>query len=202
GIHTNLLVPALGGSPMPGDTDEERAALEQGKTFNTSGRGYFLEQATRPQTIGYALLDSPVALAAWMLDHDTDAYYKIAGAFVEDRPSGNLTRDHILDNIPTYWLTGTGASAARSYWENGQAQAAATAAGQAPPPVSLPVVGFSAFPGEIFVAPRSWAEIAYPNLTYYNKAARGGHFAAWEEPQLFSEELRAAFAPVRQTEGR
>ena len=116
GIHTNLLVPALSG-PMPTDTDEERAAAAQIATFRQSGNGYFVEMATRPQTIGYALLDSPVALAAWMIDHDTDAYYKIARAFVDGQPSGNLTRDHILDNITLYWLTGTGASAARSYWE-------------------------------------------------------------------------------------
>jgi pimeloyl-ACP methyl ester carboxylesterase len=197
GIHTNLLVPALGGSPMPGNTDEEKAALQQASTFNTSGRGYFLEQATRPQTIGYALLDSPVAMAAWMLDHDTDSYYKIAKAFVDDEPTGNLTRDHILDNITTYWLTGTGASAARSYWESGQAQAAAAAAGQAPPPVGTEVVGFTAFPGEIFVAPRTWAELGYPNLTYYNKAAKGGHFAAWEEPEIFTTEVRACFKSLR-----
>ena len=99
----------------------------------TSGFGYFLEMATRPQTIGYALLDSPVALAAWMLDHDTDSYYKISRAFVDGQPAGNLTRDHIVDNITLYWLTGTGASAARSYWEDGRARA--LAAGQAPPPV-------------------------------------------------------------------
>ena len=116
GIHTNLLVPALGGT-MPTQTDEERAAAAQIATFQQSGNGYFVEMATRPQTIGYALLDSPVALAAWMVDHDTDAYYKIARAFVDGQPSGNLTRDHILDNITLYWLTGTGASAARSYWE-------------------------------------------------------------------------------------
>ena len=197
GIHTNLLVTALAGSPMPGNTDEERAALDQVNTFNTSGKAYFLEQATRPQTIGYALLDSPVALAAWMLDHDTDAYYKISSAFVDQKPSGNLTRDHILDNVTLYWLTGTGASAARSYWENGQAAAAAAASGKAPPPVELPVVGFSAFPGEIWQSPRSWVEAGYPNLTYYNKPARGGHFAAWEEPEIFSEEVRAAFRPLR-----
>ena len=95
-----------------------------------NGFGYFLEQATRPQTIGYALLDSPVALAAWMLDHDTDSYYKISHAFVDGQPAGNLTRDHILDNITLYWLTGSGASAARSYWEGGRS--AAHAAGQAP----------------------------------------------------------------------
>src|SRR5438094_3133944 len=196
GIHTNLLVTALGGSPMPGETEEERAALGAIKTFRESGFGYFLEQATRPQTIGYALLDSPVAMAAWILDHDTDAYYKISSAFVDDKPSGNLTRDHILDNITLYWLTGTGASAARSYWENGQAQTAALAAGQAPPEVSLPV-GFTQFPGEIFPAPRSWVEKGYPSLAYYNKADKGGHFAAWEEPELFSEEVRAAFRSLR-----
>src|ERR687890_1739433 len=124
GIHTNLLVPALGG-PMPTDTDEERAAAAQIATFRQSGNGYFVEMATRPQTIGYALLDSPVALAAWMLDHDTDAYYKIASAFVDGQTSGNLTRDHVLDNITAYWLTGTSDSAARSYWEDARAQAAA-----------------------------------------------------------------------------
>ncbi|MGP7999203.1 MAG: epoxide hydrolase family protein [Streptosporangiaceae bacterium] len=105
GIHMNLLVTALGGGPMPVDTEQERAALEQTKTFRASGFGYFLEQATRPQTIGYALLDSPLALAAWMLDHDTDAYNKISRAFVDGQPSGGLTRDHILDNITLYWLT-------------------------------------------------------------------------------------------------
>jgi pimeloyl-ACP methyl ester carboxylesterase len=194
GIHTNLLVPALGGAPQPAETDEERAARDALATFRASGFGYFLEQATRPQTIGYALLDSPVALAAWMLDHDTDSYYKISRAFVDGQPSGNLTRDHILDNITLYWLTGTGASAARSYWESGRAQA--LAAGKAPPAVSLPV-GFTTFPGEIFQAPRSWVEKAYPNLTYFHEAKRGGHFAAWEEPQLFSEEIRAAFRSLR-----
>jgi pimeloyl-ACP methyl ester carboxylesterase len=196
GIHMNLLVTTLAGGPMPSESEEERAALDQINTFRTSGFGYFLEQATRPQTIGYALLDSPTSLAAWMLDHDTDAYYKISGAFVDGEPSGNLTRDHILDNITLYWLTGTGASAARSYWENGQAQAAALAAGQAPPEVSLPV-GFTQFPGEIFRAPRSWVEAGYPNVTYFNEADKGGHFAAWEEPELFSEEVRAAFGSLR-----
>ena len=102
---------------LPNDGDAERAALAAIKTFQTSGNGYFVEMATRPQTIGYALLDSPAALAAWMIDHDTDAYYKIARAFLDGQPSGNLTRDHVLDNITLYWLTGTGASAARSYWE-------------------------------------------------------------------------------------
>ncbi len=194
GIHLNLLVTALAGGDMPAETEKERAALEQTKAFRASGFGYFLEQATRPQTIGYALLDSPVALAAWMLDHDTDAYEKITRAFVDGQPSGGLTRDHILDNVSVYWLTGTGASAARSYWESGRAQA--QAAGQAPPEVKLPV-GFSAFPGEIFQAPRSWVEQAYPHLTYFNEVDKGGHFAAWEEPQLFATEIQAAFRPLR-----
>jgi len=195
GIHTNLFVPGLAGTdPFPKNSDEERAAVEQGATFRATGFGYFLEQATRPQTIGYALLDSPIALAGWMLDHDTDSYYKIASAFVDGKPSGGLTRDHILDNVTLYWLTGTGASAARSYWETGQATA--RSAGQAPPPVSIPV-GFTQFPGEIVRTPRSWVELAYPTLTYFNKADKGGHFAAWEEPQLFTEELRAAFGPLR-----
>jgi pimeloyl-ACP methyl ester carboxylesterase len=193
GIHTNLLVTALGG-PQPAESEQERAALEALTTFRTSGFGYFLEQATRPQTIGYAILDSPVALAAWMLDHDTDSYEKISRAFVDGQPAGNLTRDHIVDNITLYWLTGTGASAARSYWESGRAQA--LAAGQAPPEVSLPV-GFTTFPGEIFQAPRSWVEKAYPKLTYFNEVDKGGHFAAWEEPDLFAGEVRAAFRSLR-----
>jgi pimeloyl-ACP methyl ester carboxylesterase len=196
GIHMNLLVTTLAGAPVPENTEEERAAREAINTFRASGFGYFLEQSTRPQTIGYALLDSPVALAAWMLDHDTDAYYKISHAFVDGEPSGNLTPDHILDNITLYWLTGTGASAARSYWENGQAAAQAAASGQAPPPVSLPV-GFTTFPGEIWQSPRSWVEAGYPNVTYFHKAESGGHFAAWEEPELFSQEVRAAFRPLR-----
>src|SRR6516225_8467388 len=193
GIHMNLLVPALGG-PLSMDSEAERAAAEQLATFRASGIGYLIEQNTRPQTIGYALLDSPIALAGWMLDHDTDSYYKISRAFVDGQPSGGLTRDHVLDNITVYWLTGTGASAARSYWESARAQA--LAAGQAPPPVKLPV-GFTTFPGEIFRAPRSWVELGYPTLDYFHEAARGGHFAAWEEPELFATEIRAAFKPLR-----
>jgi len=193
GIHTNLLVTALAG-PEPAETEEERAAADALATFRRSGFGYFLEQATRPQTIGYALLDSPVALAGWMLDHDTDSYYKISRAFVDGQPSGGLTRDHVLDNITLYWLTGTGASAARSYWEGGRAQA--LAGGQSPPQVSIPV-GYTTFPDEIFRAPRSWVEKGYPALTYFHEAAKGGHFAAWEVPELFSEEIRAAFKSLR-----
>jgi pimeloyl-ACP methyl ester carboxylesterase len=194
GIHLNLLQTALLGASPPAESDKERAALGALATFNTSGRGYFIEQATRPQTIGYALLTSPVALAAWMLDHDTDAYYKISRAFTGGQPSGGLTRDHVLDNITMYWLTGTGTSAARSYWEVGQA--AARAAGQAPPAVSVPV-GFTTFPGEVIPAPRSWVEKVYPTLTYFHEASKGGHFAAWEEPELFATEIQAAFRSLR-----
>ena len=165
-------------------------------TFRTSGFGYFLEMSTRPQTIGYSLLDSPVGLAAWLLDHDTDSYYKISRAFVDGEPVGNLTRDTIVDNITLYWLTGTAASAARWYWEFGQLWPQPLAAGQAPPPVSVPV-GFTTFPGEIWAAPRSWVEAVYPGLAYFNEVDRGGHFAAWEEPELFSAELRAAFSSLR-----
>jgi pimeloyl-ACP methyl ester carboxylesterase len=195
GIHMNLLVTVLGGPPRAA-SEQERAAADQLATFRENGFGYFLEMATRAQTIGYALLDSPVALAAWLLDHDTDSYYKISRAFVDDEPVGNLTRDHIVDNITLYWLTGTGASAARSYWESGRAQALAAAAGQAPPQVKLPV-GFTTFPGEIFRAPRSWVEQGYPTLTYFHEAAKGGHFAAWEEPEVFATEIRAAFKSLR-----
>jgi hypothetical protein len=181
---------------LPASSEQERAAHAAVATFKATGFGYFLEQSTRPQTVGYSLLDSPVGLAAWMLDHDTDSYNKISQAFVGGTPVGNLTRDSVLDNITLYWLTSTGASAARWYWEFGQVLAAALAAGKPPPPVGVPV-GFTAFPGEIWAAPRSWAEAVYPSLAYYNNADRGGHFAAWEEPQLFSEEVRAAFRSLR-----
>jgi len=194
GIHINLLLAALAGPTPQAESEQERAALEAITTFNTSGRGYFIEQATRPQTIGYALLDSPLGLAAWMLDHDTDSYVKITHAFLDGQPAGNLTREHIVDNVALYWLTGTGASSARSYWESGRAQA--LAAGQPPPPVSVPF-GFTAFPGEIFRAPRTWVEQLYPTLSYFNAVAKGGHFAAWEEPGLFSTEVRAAFRSLR-----
>jgi len=199
GIHVNLLA----GAPfiidqLPAESERERVARDAINTFTTDGFGYFLEQSTRAQTIGYSLLDSPVGLAAWMLDHDTDSYYKISRAFAGGEPAGNLTRDHILDNITLYWLTGTGASAGRWYWETGRAQAAARASGQAPPAVSVPV-GFTTFPGELFPAPRSWVETVYPGLTYFNEADSGGHFAAWEEPELFATEVRAAFQPLQKS---
>jgi pimeloyl-ACP methyl ester carboxylesterase len=196
GIHLNLLSGALGiADRLPAASEQERAAHKALATFRASGFGYFLEQSTRPQTIGYSLLDSPVGLAAWLLDHDTDSYYKISRAFVDGEPVGNLTRDSIVDNIMVYWLTGTGASAARWYWEFGQAQAAPRA-GEARPAVSVPV-GFTTFPGEIWAAPRSWIETVYPGLAYFNEVDRGGHFAAWEQPALFTSELRAAFKPLR-----
>jgi pimeloyl-ACP methyl ester carboxylesterase len=200
GIHLNflrrppleVLAALFGGAPAPELTKEERAAFD---AFGTQfKKGYIAEQGQSPQTIGYALTDSPAGLAAWMLDHDTDSYEKISRAFVEGHPAGGLTRDHILDNISLYWLTGTATSAARMYWEI--ARTGAAGGGQRPPEVSLPAA-FTVFPGEIFRAPRSWAEKVYPNLIYFNEVDRGGHFAAWEEPELFSAELRAAFKPLR-----
>jgi pimeloyl-ACP methyl ester carboxylesterase len=197
GYHLNLLTAVLAiGDRLPRESEEERAAGEAIATFRMDGFGYFLEMATRPQTVSYGLLDSPVALAAWMLDHDTDSYYKISRAFVDGHPVGGLTRESIVDNITLYWLTGTAVSAARSYWEDARALAAALASGQPPPPVSVPV-GFTTFPGEIWASPRSWVEAVYPGLSYFNKVDKGGHFAAWEEPQLFASELRAAFRSVR-----
>ena len=201
GIHLNFLrrppreiaAAALGGAPLQqGITDAERAALDAyGMQFK---KGYIAEQSQSPQTIGYSLTDSPVGLAAWVLDHDADSHEKISRAFVDGDPSGGLTRERILDNIMAYWLTQTPAAAARLYWEG--ARAAAATAGEAPPAVSLPVA-FTVFPGEIFRAPRRWAQEVYPNLTYFNEVDRGGHFAAWEEPELFARELRAAFRPLR-----
>ena len=197
GIHVNLLIAAIPlKDQLPAESEQDRVAHDAVNTFTTDGFAYFLEQSTRPQTIGYSLLDSPVGLAAWMLDHDTDSYYKISRAFVDGEPVGGLTRESVVDNITLYWLTATGASAARWYWEFGRFAAAAEAAGQAPPPVAVPV-GFTTFPGEIWAAPRSWVETVYPGLAYFNEVDRGGHFAAWEEPELFSEEMRAAFSALR-----
>ena len=197
GYHLNLLTAVLAiADHLPKKSEQERAAAEAFTKFREDGFGYFLEMATRPQTIGYAMLDSPVALAAWLLDHDTDSYYKISRAFVDGKPVGNLTRNSIVDNITLYWLTGTAASAARSYWEDARALAAALASGQPPPAVTVPV-GFTTFPGEIWASPRSWVEAVYPGLAYFNEVDRGGHFAAWEEPKLFAAELRAAFRPLR-----
>jgi pimeloyl-ACP methyl ester carboxylesterase len=201
GIHLNFLrrppldvaAAVFGGAPVPaGLTEQERLALDRLRT--QFRKGYIIEQGQSPQTIGYSLTDSPVGLAAWMLDHDTDSYGKITRAFVEGHPTGGLTRDHILDNVTLYWLTGAGASAARLYWEGQRASAAA--AGQPPPETSI-VVAFTVFPDEIFRAPRSWAERVYPHLIYFNEVDKGGHFAAWEVPDLFSQEVRAAFRSLR-----
>jgi pimeloyl-ACP methyl ester carboxylesterase len=173
-------------------SEEDRAQFS--KFTAILRRGYIAEMGEHPQTIGYPLLDSPIGLAAWMLDHDADSYEKISHAFLDGQPSGNLTRDHVLDNITLYWLTNTPASAARLYWETGRS---ATAAFKHPPPhVSLPVA-FTVFPGEIFQAPRHWVKKAYHNLIYFNEAEKGGHFAAWEEPEIFASEMRAAFKPLR-----
>ena len=197
GYHLNLLTAVLAiGDQLPKDSEEERTAADAVAMFRRDGFGYFLEMATRPQTIGYALLDSPVALAAWLLDHDTDSYYKISRAFVDDQPVGGLTRQSIVDNITVYWLTGTGDLGGQKLL--GGLAGAGRIARQWPasPPVSVPV-GFTTFPGEIWASPRSWVEAVYPGLAYFNVAEKGGHFAAWEEPQIFSAELRAAFRSVR-----
>jgi pimeloyl-ACP methyl ester carboxylesterase len=203
GIHLNFLrrpplevaAAVFGGAPEPeGLSEEERAAFDPLKA--QFRKGYIAEQGQSPQTIGYALTDSPAGLASWILDHDTDSYEKITSAFVDGKAAGGLTRDHVLDNITLYWLTSTGTSAARIYWEGARATAAAAAAGQTPPDVSLPVA-FTVFPGEIYRAPRTWAERVYPNLSYFNEVQRGGHFAAWEEPEIFTNEMRAAFRSLR-----
>jgi pimeloyl-ACP methyl ester carboxylesterase len=202
GMHTNmpgaippdiaqaLPVPgqlAPGGPPPPGLSADERRAFESLSTFYTKGAGYAAEMATQPQTM-YGVADSPVGLAAWMINHDPYSYGEIAEAF-EGHPAGELTRDAVLDNVTLYWLTNTGVSSGRLYWESAYGFFD-------PKNVSIPAA-VSVFPGELYQAPRSWAEQAYPNLIYYNEVDRGGHFAAWEQPQLLSEELRAAFRTLR-----
>ncbi|MEJ0091727.1 MAG: epoxide hydrolase family protein [Limisphaerales bacterium] len=194
GIHLNMpsavppeIFKALQGGPVPiGLTPDEKHAFDQLDSFFKNGLGYAQEMNHRPQTL-YALEDSPVGLAAWMLDHDIRSYELIARVF--DGQAEGLTRDDILDNITLYWLTGTAVSSARLYWEN-------KLAFFAPQGVTVPVA-VSAFPDELYQAPRSWAEQAFPKLIYYNKLDKGGHFAAWEQPALFSAELRAAFKPLR-----
>ena len=198
GVHFNfldaapreLLMAALG--LRLAFSEEERAQFS--KFAGILKRGYLAEMGEHPQTIGYALLDSPIGLAAWMLDHDADSYEKISHAFLQGQPAGNLTRDHILDNITLYWLTRSGASTSRLYWENSRSVTAAIK--QPPPHVSLPVA-FTVFPGEIFQAPRHWVKSVYHNLIYFNEVDKGGHFAAWEEPELFASEMRAAFRSLR-----
>ena len=175
------------GSPLPSDLSaDERHACEQLDFFYKHGVGYALEMANRPQTI-YAMGDSPVGLAAWVIDHDIRSYALIARVF--DGQTEGLTRDDILDNITLYWLTNTAVSSSRIYWEN-------KFGFFAPKHVAIPVA-VSAFPDEVVQMPRSWAERAYPKLIYYNKLDKGGHFAAWEQPQVFTEEVRAAFRSLR-----
>ena len=195
GIHTNMpaTVPdditrrlTHGEPPPSGLTAEEQSAWEQLDFFYKHGLAYAQEMGNRPQTL-YALMDSPVGLAAWMLDHDDRSRALIARVF--DGAIEGLTCDDILDNVTLYWLTGTAVSSARLYWES-------KLAFFAPKGVTLPTA-VSVFPDEIYAAPRSWAEKAYPNLIHYNRLPKGGHFAAWEQPQFFTEELRASFRPLR-----
>lgn len=195
GIHTNMAatVPASiqraleNGEPAPADlSSEERGAWDQLESFYAHGLAYAQEMGNRPQTL-YALADSPVGLAAWMLDHDARSYDLIARLFAGT--SEGLTADDVLDNVTLYWLTNTAVSSARLYWES-------KLAFFAPKGVTLPVA-VSVFPDEIYAAPRSWATEAYPNLIHFNRLDRGGHFAAWEQPELFSQELRAAFRSLR-----
>jgi pimeloyl-ACP methyl ester carboxylesterase len=188
-VSTALTSNVLGtGDPPPsGLSADEQRAYERLSFLFTKGIGYALEMGLRPQTL-YGLADSPVALAAWMLDHDARSYDDIAAAFA-GQPVGNLTRDEILDNITLTWVTNTGVSSGRLYWEN-------TLGFFDVKGVTVPAA-VSVFPNELYQAPRTWTEQAYPNLIYFNQVDQGNHFAAWQEPQLFTEELRAAFRSLR-----
>ena len=195
GIHTNMpaTIPdeiakalASGGRAPAGLSADEKRAWDQLTYFYGHGLGYAQEMAGRPQTL-YAIADSPVGLAAWMIDHDIASYRLITRVF--DGKSEGLTRDDILDNVSLYWFTNTAVSSARLYWES-------KLAFFAPKNVTLPAA-ITAFPDEIYTAPKSWTERAYPNLIHYNKVERGGHFAAWEQPQIFTEEVRTGFRPLR-----
>jgi pimeloyl-ACP methyl ester carboxylesterase len=197
GIHVNMpaTVPAdiskalqLGGAAPSGLSADERHAYDQLDYFSKHGLGYALEMANRPQTL-YGIADSPVGLAAWILDHDIRSYELFVRIFDGQPQPGGLTRDDVLDNITAYWLTNTAISSARLYWENKLAFFDVKG-------VSIPVA-VSVFPDEIYAAPRSWTERAYPKLIHYNKLERGGHFAAWEQPQLFIQELRAGLRSLR-----
>ncbi len=200
GIHTNMAatVPAdiskalAAGGPAPaGLSADEKRAYEQLDDFYKNGLGYAIEMNNRPQTL-YGLVDSPVGLAAWMLDHDIRSYRLIARVF--DGETEGLTRDDILDNVTMYWLTNTAISSARLYWDNAHFPSGGFFD---PRGIKIPVA-VSAFPDEIYQAPQSWADKAYPKLIHYNRLPKGGHFAAWEQPDILSEELRTAFRPLRQ----
>jgi pimeloyl-ACP methyl ester carboxylesterase len=199
GIHVNfaqmapldVLVHIRNVDPAPaGLSDEEKRAYDQ-ILFNTYRRGYGIMQGTRPQTIGYSLADTPVGLAAWLLDHDATTYQHLAQLFA-GQPYGAITRDDVLDNTSLYWFTNTATSAARLYWEQGRSGGNFYAAAN----VSLPTA-VTVFPEEYVQAPRSWTEQAYHQLIYFHEAERGGHFAAWEEPELFADELRHGFRELR-----
>jgi pimeloyl-ACP methyl ester carboxylesterase len=199
GIHINLpaTIPPdvatvlASGSPAPiGLSKKERAAFDSLDTFNKKDRAYAVMMGTRPQTIGYSLTDSPIGLAAWLLGHPGFAQWTYSG----DGPKKSPTKDEVLDDITLYWLTNSAVSSARLYWENKTSLLNAIA--QKTNEISLPV-SITVFPGEIYQAPETWARRAYRNLSYFHEADKGGHFAAWEQPQLFSEEIRAAFKSLR-----
>jgi pimeloyl-ACP methyl ester carboxylesterase len=200
GIHVNLpaTVPAdvaaalaAGGPPAPGLSEEERATFEKlAAGAKTGGRAYFAMLTARPQNMGYGMADSPAGLAGWLLVHGGFAQWMYADDAVR-----TPTKDHVLDDITLYWLTDTGTSAARLYWES-HGGSPTIAADQKTAEIPLPVA-ITVFPGESYQAPRSWAERAYPNLSYFNKVEKGGHFAAWEQPELFAAEMRAAFSSMR-----
>jgi pimeloyl-ACP methyl ester carboxylesterase len=204
GIHTNMagaLPPEISkviasnvlgaGDPAPTDlSGEEQRVYDRLSFFYTKGIGYALEMGNRPQTL-YGLADSPIALAAWMIDHDIWSLEDIQRAFVEEQPVGNLTRDEVLDNVTLYWLTNTGVSSSRIYWENKLGFFDFKG-------VTVPTA-VSVFPNDIYPATRAWAERAYPNLIYFNEVDRGNHFAAWQEPDIFTTEVRAGFESLRAT---
>ena len=194
-IHTNMpatipdeIAKALqtGGATPPSLSEDERYAYEQLDTFYKHGLAYAQEMGNRPQTL-YGIEDSPIGLAAWMLDHDARSYALISRVFAGK--TEGLSRTDILDNVTLYWLTGTAVSSARLYWES-------KLPFFAPKGVTLPVA-VSAFPDEIYTAPKSWTQRAYPNLIHYNRLNKGGHFAAWEQPEAFASELRASFRSLR-----
>ena len=197
GIHVNMpaTVPSEvakainSGEPAPaGLSADEKAAFESLSTFFSKNAGYGAMMVTRPQTVGYGLSDSPVGLAAWM--YDKFAQWTYSGG----EPERSLTRDEMLDDITLYWLTNSAISSARLYWENNNNNFSAEA--QRTSEISIPVA-VTVFPGEIYRAPKSWTERAYPHLIYFNEVNKGGHFAAWEQPELFAAELRAAFRSLR-----